>query len=216
MGSPVAISTTGRCSATCSSLRHTRSCLGQLMSKKPSSDIVVVDTETSGLNPFRHNLMAVAFVPLEMRPVGVIYVKPGRTLWTWQARRNFLKYETEWKAEGRKPADACAAVEHYLAGVFQAKAAVPAGHNLSFDLAFLRKLAHQGGRDELAGLSHRGLDTHSVLYWLVLQGRLPRRALTSSGAFRHFGIEPPSAVRHTALADAKATRELLLRLLDLL
>jgi DNA polymerase III epsilon subunit-like protein len=177
--------------------------------------IVVVDLETSGVNPFRHEVLAVGLAPLDrgLPPLSV-YVRPERIQWTEYAERNFERFSGEWNAESISPAEACVSIERYLAEVFSGKPVTPLGHNVGFDLAFLRKLAFLGGRDQLAGLSHRAIDTHTLLYMLASKGQIPHDAATSDGAFRHFGIAVDG--RHTAIGDAIATRDLVYRLLELL
>jgi DNA polymerase III subunit epsilon len=106
-------------------------------------------------------------------------------------------------------------IEEYVRTTFGGEEVTLVGHNIGFDVAFLRKLAFEGGREQLAGISHRALDTHTLLYVLALENRIPVSATKSDGAFRHFGIQVPPSKRHTALEDARATRALLLAILDL-
>jgi DNA polymerase III epsilon subunit-like protein len=110
----------------------------------------------------------------------------------------------------------CEKIERYLSSVFPGEAVTPVGHNVGFDVAFLRKLAFLGGRNEITAISHRALDTHTMLYLLHLKGRVPPSALSSDGAFEYFGIRVPDNERHTALGDALATRELVLRIFEML
>jgi DNA polymerase-3 subunit epsilon len=178
-------------------------------------DLVVVDVETSGINPFRHDVLAVGLVPLNSElPATVVYVRPEAIEWSEYARRNFERYSSEWEAAALAPSEACDFIEKYLAETFSGRIATPIGHNIGFDVAFLRRLAFLGGREQLAGLSHRAIDTHTLLYLLSLQGRIPIAATTSDGAFKHFGVRIEDRVRHTALGDAKATRELVIRVLE--
>lgn len=180
-----------------------------------NKDLVVIDVETSGINPFRHDVLAVGLAPLNNAlPSCVVYIRPETIEWSPFARQNFDKYSSDWQALAVTPAEACDSIEKYLAETFSGRNVTPIGHNIGFDVSFLRRLAFLGGRDQLAGLSHRAIDTHTLLYLLALQGKAPESATNSDGAFKHFGINIEENARHTALGDAKATRELLLRLLD--
>lgn len=182
-----------------------------------NTDLVVVDVETSGVNPFRNDVLAIAFVPLakDKEPLEV-YVDAESIVWAEQAMKIFRNYEPQWEKNKVPPSTACDLLECYLATTFDGRPVTPLGQNIGFDVAFLRKLAYLGGREQLRGLSHRAVDTHTMLYVLSLQGRLPKSALSSDGAFQHFGIEVHKGSRHTALGDALATRELALRLFELL
>lgn len=182
-----------------------------------SAPLVVVDLETSGVNPFRHDVLALALVPVNSAlPPHVVFVKPPEIRWTEYARANFAKFAAEWERNAVSPVEACASIESYLASTFGGQAATPIGHNIGFDVAFLRKLAFLGNRDELPGLSHRAIDTHTLLYVLAASGRIPASAVSSTGAFTHFGINVNDNVRHTAFGDAVATRELFCRIVELL
>ncbi|EXI78199.1 MAG: DNA polymerase III subunit epsilon [Candidatus Accumulibacter appositus] len=178
-------------------------------------DLVAIDVETSGTNPFRHDVLAVGLVPLNRElPSALVYVRPGATEWNDFARQNFERFSSEWEAGALVPHEACDAIEAYLAETFGGRTATPIGHNVGFDLAFLRRLAFLGGREQLDGLSHRAIDTHTLLYLLTVQGKIPEDAITSDGAFRYFGITVADRLRHTALGDATATSELVKRVFE--
>lgn len=179
--------------------------------------LVVIDLETTGTNPFCHDVLAVGLVPLieDVSPC-VVYVRPREMQWSQYAKANYERFAAVWESNAIPPAAACEAIERYLTQVFRGETVTPVGHNVGFDVAFLRKLAFLAGKNEPEAISHRALDTHTMLYLLFLKGQVPSSALSSDGAFKHFGIQVPEGARHTPLGDALATRELVLRLLDAL
>lgn len=185
------------------------------MKNASNRHLVVVDIETSGTNPFMHEALALAFVPVGANiPPASFYVSHESIVWSDFARRNFENFQRTWRQEAVSARRTCEAIEQYLQRHFGDATVTLVGHNIGFDVAFLRKLAFQGGRDQLAGVSHRAVDTHTLLYVLAMQGLIPYEAVTSDGAFRYFNIEIAAEARHTAMGDALATRELLIRILD--
>ena len=175
----------------------------------------MVDLETSGVSPFAHEALTVALVPIDegLEPI-TVYVRPRSISWTDYAWQNFQKFRAEWELAAVDPPAACTAIEEYVEMALGGARATLIGHNIAFDLAFLRKLAFEAGREELSCVSHRAIDTHSLLFVLSSMGRVPETALDSDGAFDYFGIALRLKDRHTALGDALATRELFLRLLQ--
>ena len=173
--------------------------------------LVAIDTETTGLNPFVHDILVAAFVPFDdcVEPLQV-FVEPRDLTWSETAYKYFQYYKEDWEAHKKPAKYACASIERWIAQNFQGPITL-VGHNVGFDLGFLRALAYEGARDQIEGISHRSVDTHSLLYALYEVDCLPEHALTSSGAFEHFDI--PVDGRHTALGDAIATRELYERIL---
>lgn len=177
------------------------------------SNLVAIDVETSGINPFDSELLSIALVPLNVKlsPLN-IYIAHNEIKWNSFARENFKKFEKKWKSEAINPTEACEKIEIYLANTFNENNAIGVGHNIGFDMAFLRKLAFQGGRDQIQWLSHRTLDTHTLLYILSLEKIIPSWAATSDGAFKFFEVAISEKFRHTAIGDAKATRTLFKKL----
>lgn len=176
---------------------------------------VVIDTETSGLNAFRHDILSIGIVPVwkQVEPIE-IYVKSESSEWSDFGKNNFSRFSHHWNKEAVTPEEACVRLEEFLFSTFSGEEAIPIGHNIGFDTSFLKKLAYLSGKDELAYLSHRAIDTHTLLFVLAETGKVPSLALTSDGAFRYFDIEVPSRDRHTALGDAKATKALFLKIME--
>lgn len=181
-----------------------------------SDKFLVIDAETTGTNPALHDPVAIALVPISgtSEPL-VVHICSPAPVWTEFARENFERFVSTWKHEAVPPDVAAARIEEYIHTVGGGHPMTLIGHNVGFDLSFLRKLAALAGKDDIAGLSHRTLDTHSLLFCAWLEGRVPAEVLNSDGAFRHFRIPVENTLRHTALADALATRTLFLHLVDL-
>ena len=180
-------------------------------------DIVVLDVETTGTNPVIHDPVSVAFVPLaDHLPTLSLAIRPPSPVWSEYAAANFSRFRSEWAHSALSPTEALVQAEQYLGRICEGRDAIVVGHNVGFDLAFLRKLATYSGKEDVTGISHRSVDTHSILFAAWLLGRIPEEALTSDGAFHYFQIIVPPEARHTALGDAIATKALFIRILELL
>ena len=176
--------------------------------------MIVIDTETGGLDPHKHSILSL-----------------GMTSWCGQYTQEFFvleeplttnprsmeinRIDLNWlRTHGRSPRDTCDHIDQFLAQLPQSSFML-VGHNISFDIAFIKRLYRLAERSLPTALSHRSIDTHSLLWLLAQEGHIPASACTSDGAFTYFEVEPPEELRHTALADAIATRELLKKILDL-
>lgn len=178
-------------------------------------DVFIIDTETGGLDIYEHSLMSVALVTGDGKASMEIWVAEP-TIFTTEVSLQINRLDpSRLAAEGLSPNAACDALEAFVTLHAPGKPPTVAGHNIAFDLAFLRRLYNIAGRGLPTLFSHRTLDTHTLLWALARTGRLPPNVVGSDAAFSYFGISPPEALRHTALGDAEATRELLQRLLDL-
>lgn len=185
------------------------------MKSLESRNLVVLDIETTGVNPFKHDALAIAFVPLNGDlPEAEFFISHHELQWTPFGLSNFERFRAEWNTRAVSASLACGQIEEYLRQTFQGQEVTLVGHNVGFDIAFLRKIAFQGGRDQVAGISHRAIDTHTLLYLLSLKQNIPADVRTSDGGFKYFGIEMLPHQRHTALHDARATRSLFISLLN--
>ena len=192
--------------------------------KNVMDSVIVLDTETGGLNPHTDALLTVGLAG----PFGLSIELPvldfGRCVpEAMKVNKIDLLAHRE---KALPPIQVLREVEDFIRKVrnMTVSESAPegeklyiAGHNVHFDLAFLRRLvnlAHPTNPDLPRGLGGRTIDTHTLLWAEYAKGNLPNSATSSDGAFRHFSIEVEEQERHTALGDAKATRKLLERLLN--
>jgi DNA polymerase III epsilon subunit-like protein len=178
-----------------------------------SKTLLAIDVETTGPDPFVHQILAASIVPFDLNAQPVtVYVRHEAPLnWTEPARDFFLKYRAEWQDRAVPPERAAEVLADYLMRLNGPRELHFVGHNVGFDLSFLKRLWRG---QAIPRVSHRTIDTHTMLRVLAWMGRIPESACTSSGAFEFFDVAPDTRTRHTALGDALATRDLFLRLMD--
>lgn len=178
-------------------------------------NLVIVDTETTGENPFEHEILSAALIPLVSKKRFEVHVKVLRdAVWTGYSRELFSSFEQRWNSEAVDPVEAVSRIEKFIDESFAGEEINLVGHNVAFDRFFLARLASRAGVKSIRGISHRTIDTYSLLTILHWMGRIPKSATSSSGAFAHFRIEVSPSDRHTAIGDAVATKILFLKLLD--
>ena len=182
--------------------------------------IVVVDTETGGLDPARHSLLSVGVVLLEDGGIADsrewLVREPDEHLCVQAEALAVNRIDLVQHLEQAQPPAAIAAeLAAFIPRAYRSRKgrALLAGHNVGFDYGFLTRLARLAGDPGLLDRTfhHRTLDTASIMHFLELRGELPVNPGSLSRACRYFGIEHNGA--HTALGDATATALLLERLL---
>lgn len=166
---------------------------------------VVFDTETTGLDPARDEIVQLGAVRvLNGRIVTSesfeTLVDPGRPIPGTAARVHGITASTVTGAPD--PATAVAAFHRF------ARAETLVAHNAPFDMAFLARHARRGGFDFDAPV----LDT--VLLSAALFGESAEHTLDAIAA--RLGVTIDSVARHTALGDAAATASVLLRMVPML
>lgn len=179
-------------------------------------NILFVDTETGGLNPFKHSLLEVGLVAqVNGHQTGVLqfYVKHDSYEITEKAMQvNKLNID-DVNNEGIDTKEAAEKMKTFVLEHFGNEKPVLCGHNPSIDKYMIRQQIFSANGLEMDDLiSHRMIDTMSIIWALHLAGALPYEACSSSGAFEYFGISIRE--RHKALDDCLATAELLLKLIE--
>ena len=184
--------------------------------------LIVVDTETGGLDPARHSILSVAAVVWDSAELGdaceffvaesVVEVAPTAIL------RNNI--DVSWVCRnGISPAAAVeklnSFLEFHFPGLKDGQRVALAGHNVAFDVGFLKRLYRLAGADYEKVFSHRVLDTASVARFLMLAGRLAVSGVGLDELLTHFGLTADLDERHSALGDAKVTAQLLQELVKL-
>lgn len=91
---------------------------------------------------------------------------------------------------------------------------VLAGHNLTFDVGFLRRLYRLAGEDYRAQFMYGGLDTKSAALMFEQAGRLRFDSSSLVDVAPALGVKHEGA--HDALADAVVTAKVLKKMTDLI
>ena len=185
-----------------------------ILSSQILDSVLIIDTETGGIDPNQHSILSLGFVTWDQQQQQEFFVLE-KHLSTNPQSMEINKIDLAWlKEHGKSPVEVCTQIDRFLSTVNATRPLTLVGHNISFDIAFLKRLYHLANRSLPSDFSHRSVDTHSLLWILAQQGKIPRQACSSDGAFQYFDVSPPPALRHTALGDAIATRHLLVKIIQ--
>lgn len=182
-----------------------------------SDKILFIDTETGGLDPGKHSILSLGLVLWREGEIGAsteIFINDGHLIATKEALEiNRIDLDQHRKT-ALSPEEAIQQMIRFIKRNFDTSEKITiAGHNISFDISFVRYLLESKSYRFADYFSHRSIDTSSILYYLYFTGLLESRIVSSSEAFKHFGIEVSG--RHTALGDAIATAALFTKLIRL-
>ncbi len=177
--------------------------------------LLFIDIETGGLDPSRHSLLSLALVVWEDMMIidsQEILLNDGILNVTEEALSiNKIDIEKH-KRVAISPALAIEKILLFINKHFPQQGKITlAGHNVQFDISFLRLLFTKNKQEFSNFFSHRIIDTSSILYYLYLAGYIKQKAISSDEAFDYFGIKVEG--RHTAKGDAIATAQLFTKLL---
>ncbi len=180
--------------------------------------LLFIDTETGGLDPDEHSLLSLAMVvwdDMKITDSTEILINDGQLKVTKEALSiNNINIE-EHKKQAITPSEAVEKMIDFIRKNFPEKRKITvAGHNVHFDIDFLKVLLNNTGINFSHYFSHRIIDTSSILYYLYLSGSIKQKATSSDEAFLLFEIKVNG--RHTALGDAIATAELFNKLISLM
>jgi len=183
--------------------------------------LLFIDTETGGLDAYRCSLLSIGAVVWEdgllVASMEIFVTEPE--IQVDPESQSIHGIDLDWlRAHGLSPIEAVARIEAFIADHFDSPTgpiAVPiAGHNVAFDVSFLRRLYRLTQRDYDRVFSHRTLDTAGIVRFLNIAGILQIEGAGSTAAFEHFGIRFEDRRRHSALGDAQATALLFTKLVE--
>lgn len=180
--------------------------------------ILFIDTETGGLNPSKNSLLSFALVvwqEFEIADSKEILINDGILNATPEALKiNGIDLE-EHKKHALNAKETLKEFDDFLNLHFSYdKKITLAGHNITFDVNFLKHFLLANNYNYSKRFSHRHVDTATILYYLYLSGNIKPKAISSQDAFNLFGIKVNK--RHTALGDAIATAKLFTLLLKII
>lgn len=162
-----------------------------------TKDLVFLDTETTGLDPRKHELLEIAAV--RTTPDGLTVkgeyerrVVPLRISDADPVALNVNGYRPEEWRDAVPPLQALSELQAFAAD------AVIVGHNVNFDLSFLDALAHS---NNVSNTWYKyKVDTVSLAWPLYVTGKIEKPSLEALETY--FGYRRQQ--RHRALVDVRA------------
>lgn len=173
--------------------------------------LLFIDTETGGLDPQKHSLLSIGVIVWEKERGELFsdefHVYSDNYSVTKSATRINHFNLAEHNLHALDPSTVLQRLFEIREKYFGKNSLIPlAGHNITFDIQFIKQLFFQCGRSYEKFFSHRVVDTYSVIKFLSDCQIIPNSVNSSASAFKYFGITV--AGRHTALGDARATMQL--------
>jgi len=182
-----------------------------------SLQLLFLDTETGGLDPFKHSLLqigVIAYIDNQIKESLEISLSQKEYVVTAEALKfNQLDLYEDIKKNGYVPEKATQMLIEFVQNQFT-ETPILVGHNPSIDKYMVRQLFDSQNLNMDNYISHRMIDTMSLIWGLYIAGKLPIEACSSNGAFKYFGIEVEK--KHHALDDCLATVRLYEKLINLL
>ncbi len=180
--------------------------------------ILVIDTETGGLNPESQSILSLAALVVSNGVItdqmytlineGANIIAEGSALTI-----NGLTM-SQIHSEGVTPSVAVDLLTAMLERQGLTSNVIICAHKAAFDVGFLRRLYRLAGRDFDARFSHRHLCTHAVAIFLKYVGLINPKDESLSGLAGYFGIPLDRDRGHNALSDALALAGVLSDLSD--
>lgn len=168
--------------------------------------LLFIDAETGGVEPAEHSLFS----------LGLIVWEEGKTIFEDEIYIKDIVYKTTAQAlninnidisyvdkNGLDRQDVIKRLRKIKEQYFDNMIMTIAGHNVAFDVSFVKQLYKNGGYAFMDDFSHRIVDTSSILQFLYFAGKLEKNISSSDAAFQFFNIEVKK--RHDALDDCRAT-----------
>ena len=180
--------------------------------------LLFLDVETGGLDPFTHSLLEVGMVAYaDGEVIDRLFLSIKHDLYHIDAEAliyNGINLTDIWR-NGISPKEAVSRMIDFIQTNFgPKKKPILVGHNPSLDKFMLIQLFGSVQRDLSNYVSHRMIDTMSLIWTLHMVGQLPIQACSSDGAFKFFNIGVER--RHNAIDDCLATITLFERLVAIM
>ena len=181
---------------------------------------LVVDTETGGLNCEKSSILSIAGVVWQPRgeitKLFDLYIKEPELIVEEKALKVNKIDLNVLNKEGFSPFEAVKRIKVALNNRFglSRRPIQLVGHNVAFDLGFIRRLYRLAEQDMSLDFRDRALDSCSILQFLMISGKIKGFRASADVLFKSAGVEIAENDRHTAMGDALATAKSLDILLD--
>ena len=169
-------------------------------------DILFIDTETGGLDPNKHSILS----------IGIAMYSDGNII---EEEQLFIKHDDYVVCGKALEINNISLTDHdrvalnkkivvqriikFIKDNCAGDKPVIAGHNVDFDYKFLDKLFKDEGELLSNYVSHRKIDTCSLLNVLIYTGAVNVKSASLESAIEYFKIN--TDLRHTAIGDVRST-----------
>ncbi len=188
---------------------------------KKNLKLLVVDTETGGFDPHHHSILSIGLVISDKHEIvdalEINIKEPHIVADDKSLAVNKIDIEKHIK-DAFTPSETIEKINKFIDNHNSIirddrGRAVIAGHNIFFDIDFMRRLYRLGNSDYRKYFSYRNLDTSTILRFFYITGKLPVEHASLNSATDYFNIDIKK--RHNALSDAIGTAKLLQKLYTL-
>ncbi|MCI8446179.1 MAG: 3'-5' exonuclease [Bacilli bacterium] len=173
--------------------------------------------ESGGLDDSKHSLLGLGFVVYVNNKIVdemEIFIKKENYCVEKEAMK-VNKIDLNWlKQYGITEKEALLEIKQFLNKHFPKERALLGGHNIYFDIAFLKKLYHENNQDFSKYFQHRTIDTCFIMKFLYFCGKLPKEVQSLTSASNYFKIELNEKKRHETLYDAELTAKVFTKLMQ--
>ena len=180
--------------------------------------LLVTDTETGGLDPKKEDVLTLGFAVWENNEIlDKIEFKVSKEEYRVKESAlivNKLDLE-ELKKTGKTEKQIIKELTTFIKKNFGKEKPMLCGHNVNFDVGFIKALFERNFFDFESLFGYRILDTMSIMTFLFLQGKTETRLGRLDDAILYFNLDIPKEERHTALGDVLVTIKVLEKMLVL-
>lgn len=183
--------------------------------------IYITDTETTGLDPFRNDIIELSIFRFSDEVQKTWFIKSVNhdTISPEALRVNGHKIEdithkTKAGIEKYKdPASVIVEIENWMQedGVSREDRII-AGQNIGFDIVFMREMWRRCNAEDTIPFDKKSLDTLQIVLLMDLISERKREYYNLSSLIKDFGIKKEKA--HRADADVRMTKDLLIEIMD--
>lgn len=180
--------------------------------------ILFLDVETGGMDEIKQSLLSIGLTVWEdSKILDELEIFISKEKYDYVAAAlNINKINLdELRAKGTSEEDSLVLLNEFCNKHFGSNKIIIGGHNVAFDIGFIKALYRRNNQEFYDRFSYRLVDTGTLLRFLFMQGVFDEDISSSDKAFAHFDIKFEEGERHSALGDARATALLFTKLLEI-
>lgn len=191
------------------------------MSFKINNTLLVLDTETGGVDPNKYSLMEIACIVIKNEKVVYKYTSLVKSPTGEYSCNEFARSLHNIKDEyiekyGKLPEVIINDLKNIRDVYFNGNPMTIVAHNAAFDISFVKKMFADNGHGSSSNLtndslsydnifSRNAIDTATMALLLKLSGKIDFDRCSLDNILKYYNLHSKNQERHTALYDATQT-----------